>query len=284
MKNKTIKTITCLLAGLTLTSCGIGDSSGGKPTSAPFCAIRSNADNPRCADILSRATAITWLQSFASPLPNTASQARSSTSFLRVNEDGTINTSGVNVNFADGRARTLTRDGDIQDGVIFYKGTPNGSNAEHFFAGILPTTDLGPPVPRTEPEATWTGSYRRAGNAVVNDVNFNIDFNDRTINARVPLDGNNDINIDDFDTLRVRASIGGSNIGGGSGLAFNLGFNSRGVIDGTVSAIYVRTFDSASASGLIGQDGLVGVFVDSSTGQEGLQNFYGGFWAEPDNN
>ncbi len=275
MKNQTCKGLIASLSILTMTACGIGSSSGGKPTSAPFCSIRSNADNPRCTAILSRATAITWLQSFASPLPNTASQANNGTSFLRVNEDGTINTSGVNVNFADGRARILTRDGDIQDGVIFYKGTPNGGTTEQFFAGILPTTDLGPPLARNQPTANWTGAYRRAGTAIMNDVSFEINFEDREIYARADFASSNDI--DELGRLAARASREGS----ARLLIFNLDFNARGVIDGTVRMTLGPVVDTASATGLIGQDGLVGAFVDSSTGQIGLQNFYGGFWAEP---
>ncbi len=276
MKNQITKIIPCLVAGFILSACvGAVNIGGGSPTSAPFCSIRSNADNPRCTTILSQASAITWLQSFASPLPNTASQANNSTSFLRVNEDGTINESGVNVTFADGRARILTRDGDIQDGVIFYKGTPNGGATEHFFAGILPTTNLGLPVPQTEPEATWTGSYQRAGTGIVNDVSFDIDFDDRTINASADFAESNDI--DELGRLRARASREGTS----RLLIFNLDFNARGVIDGTVRMTFGPVVDTASATGLIGQDGLVGAFVDSSTGQIGLQNFYGGFWAEP---
>ena len=252
-----------------------------------FCGIRGNAGDSRCATILGRTNMATWLQSFVVPLRSTAAEANNVTSFLRVGADNTINTTGIAINSAD--AKTLTRAGDLNDGVLFFKGKPNGSNTEHFFAGILPTTDLGPPVPATEPEATWTGSYRRGNTAIVNDVSFVIDFENRTIDARAPFAESNDIDrldllLEEVRTRQIRASVGGpqSMTDTSRLLIFDLNFTPSGVIDGIVLFYYTRTVDRANATGLIGQDGLVGVFVDSSVGFfPQLQNFYGGFWAEP---
>ena len=158
-------------------------------TRQSFCGIRTNAGDDRCATILGRTNMATWLQSYIIPLPATATGASNGTSFLRISADSMVDTTGVTINFTDGKPRTLTRDGDSNDGVLYYKATLDGSNTEHFFAGILPTTDLGLPVPQNEPDATWTGSYQRAGNGIVNNVSFAIDFENRTIDARVPLLG-----------------------------------------------------------------------------------------------
>ncbi len=247
-----------------------------------FCGIRANAGDNRCTTILSQTNMATWLQSFTLPLRTKAAEENNETSFLRVGADNTIDTTGIAVSSTD--AKMLTRAGDSNDGVQFFKGTPSGSNTEHFFAGILPTTDLGLPVPQNEPDATWTGSYRRGNTATFNDVSFDIDFSNRTIEARAGFAESNDVNISNLDVLKARESGGGCDCSSNR-FAFNLGFNSSGVIDGTVSISYGGiTIDSADATGLIGQDGLVGAFVDATTGQVGLQNFYGGFWAEPDNN
>ncbi len=243
-----------------------------------FCGIRANAGDSRCATILGRTNMATWLQSYIIPLPATAVGASNGTSFLRISADSMVDTTGVTINFTDGKPRTLTRDGDSNDGVLYYKATPNGSNTEHFFAGILPTTDLGLPVPQNEPDATWTGSYRRGNTAIVNDVSFDIDFENRTINASAPFAESNDFNPSNLNTLRTRSAVSG---GYSKLITFNLNFTPSGVIEGTASMSFGEVVDSADATGLIGQDGLIGAFVDSTTGQDGLQNFYGGFWAEP---
>ncbi len=250
-----------------------------------FCGIRANADDSRCATILGRTNIATWLQGFSIPL--LIPWANNETSFLRISADGTIDTTGIAINSAD--AKTLTRAGDSNDGVLYYKGTPDGETIEQFFAGILPTTDLGLPVPATEPSATWTGSYRRSNTAIVNNVSFHIDFENRTIDARAPFAESNDIDrldllLEEVKIRQIRASIGGPQPMTDTSrlLIFDLNFTPSGVIDGIVLFYYTRTIDRANASGLIGQDGLVGVFVDSEVGFfPQLQNFYGGFWAEP---
>ncbi len=251
-----------------------------------FCGIRANAGDSRCTTILGRTNTATWLQGFSIPLL-TPARTSNETSFLRISADGTIDTTGIAINSAD--AKTLTRAGDSNDGVLYYKGTPDGGTIEQFFAGILPTTDLGLPVPATEPEATWTGSYRRGNTAIVNDVSFDINFEDRTIDARAPFAESNDIDrldsfLEEVKIRQIRASIGGPQPMTDTSrlLIFDLNFTPNGVIDGIVSFYYTRTVDRANATGLIGQDGLVGVFVDADVGYfPQLQNFYGGFWAEP---
>ena len=243
-----------------------------------FCGIRANAGDTRCTTILGRTNMATWLQSFLIPLRTKAAEENNETSFLRVRADGTIDTTGIAISSTD--AKELTRASDSNDGVQFFKGTPDGGRTEQFFAGILPTTDLGLPVPQNEPDATWTGSYQRAGTGIVNNVSFAIDFENRTIDASADFANSNDINPANLNTLIRNANQrGDENV---RLLIFDLDFTPNGVIGGTVSFYYSEsTVDSADATGLIGQDGLVGAFVDSTTGASGLQNFYGGFWAEP---
>ena len=250
-------------------------------TRQSFCGIRANAGDTRCTTILGQTNMATWLQSFIIPLRTKAAEENNETSFLRVSADGTIDTTGIAVSSTD--AKELTRAGDSNDGVQFFKGTPDGGTAEQFFAGILPTTDLGLPVPQTESDATWTGSYQRAGTGIVNDVSFDIDFENRTINASANLAESNDFdNLSRLESTRLESSRRRQRYLPTGQLEFNLNFTASGVIDGAVVATYGGSgVDSASATGLIGQDGLVGAFVDATTGQTGLQNFYGGFWAEP---
>ncbi len=247
-----------------------------------FCGIRTNAGDTRCTTILGRTNMATWLQSFIIPLRAKVAEENNQTSFLRVRADGTIDTTGIAISSTD--AKELTRAGDKNDGVQFFKGTPDRGTAEQFFAGILPTTDLGLPVPQTEPNATWTGSYQRAGTGIVNDVSFDIDFENRKIDASANLADSNDFdNLSGLESTRRTLSQrrGFAFVASGE-LKFNLNFTASGVIDGTVVTTYGESaVDSADATGLIGQDGLVGAFVDATTGARGLQNFYGGFWAEP---
>ena len=134
------------------------------------------------------------------------------------------------------------------DGFIFISGY-NGANHQAF-VGIRPTTNLGAPLTVRPTIAAWSGSYYDSIAAVSTNATFDIDFSNRSISA--------------------------------SGIAntvtnpptFNLGFNNVGVITGTVTKNSIE----ATARGLIGQQGLVGVFVDTSPAAGPV--FHGGFVAD----
>ena len=149
----------------------------------------------------------------------------------------------------------LTRAGDNMDGVRYFRGRLGNSGNARYFAGILPTTNLGAPLTAQPTNAVWPGSYSERDTAAVS-VDFNIDFTNRRITTEHEL-------------------VAGS-------LSFSLGFSDSGVISGAVLehdlGLDTRIVDSRVATGLIGTDGLVGVFINASDSQAGVR-YLGGFVA-----
>ncbi len=158
----------------------------------------------------------------------------------------------------------LTRAGDDADGVQYFRGRLGNSGNERTFAGILPTTNLGAPLTAQPTTAVWPGTYSERGSTAAS-IDFNIDFINRRITATTE------------DTLSVAI------------LRFNLGFSDSGVISGQVLEHISVGLDtgiggSRVATGLIGTEGLVGVFIDNLNSQLGLR-YVGGFVANnPDTN
>ena len=150
---------------------------------------------------------------------------------------------------------------NMDDGFQYFQGEFGGSNTLNF-AGILPTTNLGAPLTAQPTTAAWPGSYSERGRTPVS-LNFNIDFANRRITAEhEPSEG--------------------------ASLRFNLGFSDSGVISGLVLehdfGLDTGIFASRVATGLIGTEGLVGVFINATTSQAGVR-YLGGFVADnPDTN
>ena len=150
---------------------------------------------------------------------------------------------------------------NMDDGFQYFQGEFGGSNTLNF-AGILPTTNLGAPLTAQPTTAAWPGSYSERGRTPVS-LNFNIDFANRRITAEhEPSEG--------------------------ASLRFNLGFSDSGVISGLVLehdfGLDTGIFASRVATGLIGTEGLVGVFINATTSQAGVR-YLGGFVANnPDTN
>ena len=206
-----------------------------------------------------------WLASFgASPPPATRAAANPGTNtfggFLNL-ADGVrdISNAGLTSPNADTH---LTLDGDGENGMhgVVYRAGRNGTNQQAFVA-VLPTTNLGAPLTQASGTATWLGTYYNS--SLVRDENnipFLIDFGAKTI------------------TASRLVSLGPSNIT----TTFALNFTpATGVITGTVS----EGSTPATARGLIGEKGLVGVYVDTRTGRPGGSGVvYGGFVADNPNN
>ncbi|MCA8834780.1 MAG: hypothetical protein K8953_06790, partial [Proteobacteria bacterium] len=156
---------------------------------------------------------------------------------LKTESGGSIDSASVNFNRNAG--------GHI-DGVV-YIGGYNGTNHQAF-VGIRPSTNLGLPLIEQPASAAWNGTYYDSTHASVSNViTFDIDFSNRDINT--------------------------SGIAVVSPPVFDLGFTDAGVITGTVT----KNGNEATARGLIGEQGLVGVYVDTSPGAGPV--FYGGFVA-----
>ena len=157
---------------------------------------------------------------------------------LKTESGGSIDSASVNFN---------RNNSGFIDGVV-YIGGYNGTNHQAF-VGIRPGTNLGAPLIEQPASAAWNGNYYDSTHASVSNViTFNIDFSNRDINT--------------------------SGIAVVSPPAFSLEFNNAGVITGTVT----KNGNEATARGLIGEQGLVGVYVDTSPPTAGPV-FYGGFVA-----
>ncbi|MGU9963673.1 MAG: hypothetical protein ACNYPD_06145 [Candidatus Halichondribacter symbioticus] len=220
-----------------------------------------------------------WLEDFgASPPPTTiatsATEAKVFGGFLNLADGATTidaatfdssgfatvltarpaSETGFNAPVPTASALPLTRDGDAMDGVVYIGGY--NFNNHQAFVGLLSTTNLGTPFPISDTMATWRGKYYSSANSAVasSPVDFLIDFSDEQ-----KIDGR------DVST---------------NALIFELRFTDAGVISGTAR----DSTNTATASGLIGRQGLVGVFVDDTPEQIGqIPVLYGGFVADNPN-
>ena len=149
---------------------------------------------------------------------------------------------------------------NMDDGFQHFSGEFGGSSTLHF-AGILPTTNLGAPLTAQPTNAVWPG-FIFNGAAPLDDIDFNIDFASRRITAQY---------------ARPVASF-----------TFNLRFSDSGVISGQVLehdlVLTSPVLGFAHATGLIGTEGLVGVYFDSVEDPTAT-DIFGGFVANnPDTN
>ncbi len=153
--------------------------------------------------------------------------------------------------------RGATRAGDNMDGFRYFAGQFGGTGNTVYFAGILPTTNLGAPLSAPPTTTAWPGTYS-VGGSEDTAITFDINFANRSITAL-------------------------NNPGGIIAVRFNLGFSDSGVISGVVSQHLGATGNEnisglAIVTGLIGTEGLVGVFTEDDSYPS--NGFHGGFVAD----
>ena len=200
---------------------------------------------------------------------------------------------------------TDSRAGDENDGWQAFYGKlasdPQGDNV--YFAGILPTTDLGPPLITAPAITTWPGTFKFGEQA--GEVIFEIDFASRTIDGQGITQHEIDSNADRQqkhitdsiaqDSTLTESDITALIIPRREFIRFSLGFSETGTVFGSIlrnsnpegqdpfygDNISVRGY--YQATGLIGQEGLVGAALMSKDGF--IANApYGGFVADNPNN
>ena len=153
--------------------------------------------------------------------------------------------------------------GNVADGVVFVAGqyTPTGCVRQdcaihRYYAGLLPSTDLGEPLTAAPAQGTWKGQIQSVGDVVLDsafDINFtfNTTTNGGTIAAYV-VDGTNALRIDGvFDDQGV---VTGSTQWGSVGQNRQVSNPSGGLIS------------PGTLRGLIGQEGAVAAFISEQTG------------------
>ncbi len=202
-----------------------------------------------------------WLREFFKPPPATRAASSAGTDtfggFLNLASDvRAISETGFGAPTVTKGILTLDGDGtDGMHGVVYLGGANATNNNRQAFVAVLPTTNLGAPLVSPPTTTTWPGKYHNLTFGNAQEIPFVIDFSGKSITAT---------HIDD-----TTASTD-----------FDLKFNRVGVITGTVTR-----GTTATAQGLIGTNGLVGVFVDTRTGRPaGDSVLFGGFIADnPDN-
>ncbi len=228
-----------------------------------FCSMHANAENIACAgNIPKKATTASWLAGFYKEngfIPQTEpdtirlqSQFLQSTANRLDTGDVAVPRSGsLNLNTATFDGMRL--DGDVADGVAFFE----GSNGRYFayYAGILSGTDLGAPVTETEGTANWYGQLKT--------IFFRTDFT-----LKINFGAGSRVGTADIFIHKPYSSVPGN--------LLKTEFDSDGVIYGTNNA-GVPLNNYVKITGLIGQEGAVGVFLERS-------NFVGGFVASPSKN
>ena len=176
---------------------------------------------------------------------------------------------------------TDSRSGDENDGWQAFYGKlasdPQGDNV--YFAGILPTTDLGAPLIEAPVITTWPGTFKFGGQA--GQVDFEIDFASRTIDGNgISTRAQQDIDAGQKNPEFIRFSLGFSETGTVFGsILRNLNPEGQDAFYGDNTGVggYYQ------ATGLIGQEGLVGAVIMSKDGFIANKP-YGGFVADNPNN
>ena len=151
-------------------------------------------------------------------------------------------------------------EGDNPNGVTYVVGTINvaGDTVAESFVGLLPSTNLGAPLPigMGQPASVeWKGRYYLGLTNATNDIDFDIDFEDGKITTDPDTQG----------PITTR---------------FALDFTATGVITGNVVIAIGNATNTAEARGLIGEQGLVGGFANTAGGGRG-GDLFGGFVAAP---
>ncbi len=250
-----MKPIYILIIAAMLTACGSGteDSKNNNTSNA-------SRNYTPMEDIVE----ITDLPDY-STLPDTvAGLAGLNRGFLFGTSDNSLNTEGIsNPALAYGRRNIDEESDGYNDGYVY---TNFGS---HFVVAILPTTNLGAPLPVGQGQPTdvvWKGTY-----SVSN------------LSANAPL-----TLIINLETGRITGSADGS----ASNFILNGGFDSRGILTGNFSTSVTNGSRSIAGpiTGLVGEQGIVGILhgENSLTGKHntlGTPAFVaGGFVADNPNN
>ncbi len=213
------------------------------------------------------------------------------TNYLRHLRDSTGDTlhlnSGATVNFLSPQINNLNlgvpfagnrRTGDTRDGVFFFRGRAchyiNGAyssspssrttctsfshpSSTRHFAGIIPSTNLGPVLDQTRGSAIWHGkiaSILTTDGYFERNFQLNVNYGAKSISASVPFA---------YNYYPYTYNINGT-------------YNANGVIRGTVTSVGGA---SAVLQGLIGRDGAVGAFVTTNATQANA-DYAGGFVAQ----
>ncbi len=181
--------------------------------------------------------------------------------------DGTVASgSPVTITFANASYGGDSFNGDGKDGVQLFTNPTNGA-VTNVYAGILTTTNLGAPLDATTAAAVWEGrlfSSLVTGAPAYEVADFRpyIDFNESSMDATITGVTQSD------GTALARSVV----------YSFYAEFDTRGVIDGTITRSSRGRASTGELTGLIGAEGAVGAFISDPNARV---SYAGGFVARP---
>ncbi len=254
-------------------SCVFGSYTQARDNRIDFCLQDANRDHALCTKLYSQATSLVWAKSFRF-LPGKIPQAKDGIgTFLRgfryhistgdAADESDRPPTSYTLNLAHG-AGNANLGGDADDGVGYFQYTPNYTpdytaedHPPRYYAGLLSNTDLGVPlgVPAEggEVRATWAGLLGATNLQSPLDIEFDIDFVNKTFGGTT-----------------------GGNAGNTAHYTIDSTFNATGVIQGSIVLARDSADRTGRVTGLIGEQGAVGAFI--SDGIEG-DGYAGGFVA-----
>ncbi len=260
-------------------------------TSATDCAAPWNQDHEDCT-----VSTKIWLDDFASPIKSIGATNGADNGFVEFGTNGFNNAEGNLIFTGDPKRGKLNLKADVtQDdgstvnetigGVLFYRDLHMASSSYLYYAGIKSGTNLGRPLTDALVGASWSngsdtwtgGNFKAVGgtntyNTNKDDFELTVTFGGVTdagkvgsISALVNLQGTEHYRIDGkFDRKGVITGTVTYGLFNASN-EFAAPYTGLGSIDGTLS-------------GLIGDQGAVGVFVsDTNRDSYGIYGFAGGF-------
>ncbi len=201
------------------------------------------------------------------PTYPTKPNAETSTRFLTATETGLNIT---DIQFQGSATRTILNphfigrrglDSDNPDGFAYFVTTSANLNPIGY-VGILPTTNLGAPLPSTTANAVWAGHFSVAGSNNI-ATNYFVDFTNGKFGFSNAAEDDTDGTLTvSTATYTMNAHFGSHN---------DASSYSAGRMGGTIGISDVATTASATIVGLIGAEGAVGVFTQAvaATGYTG---------------
>ena len=244
------------------------------PALIQFCNNQANADHDSCR---------------VASEPQIGSYGTYYKQFLQGTADG-LNTGSLRASDSDATAPVvhILKLSDSDNGVAFFAGIAPKTEQRsyyyyHFYAGILPDSNLGAPITQTSGTAVWQGTF-----SVINS--------DTLASGAFRTDTDFELEID-FAEGRLSASINGvenngveknKNLDSGRPWAYTdyrlSGFFADGKIEAELEVTEFQEEGSDDESevslsrvrGLIGQDGAIGAFIGGLRG-----SYSGGFVASP---
>ncbi|MCA8835336.1 MAG: hypothetical protein K8953_09660, partial [Proteobacteria bacterium] len=173
---------------------------------------------------------------------------------------------------------TIRNDIEFDGGFAYFSITDDDSETKfYYYAGILADTDLGRPRTDTAGAVSWTGQFSEHASRLSADtddfIKFHIDFGAGRLQFRNTADnGGNGTLTRGIYTYTLNARFG-------NGFAdVNNNIITTGQLGGQVRRSTGLQNDPdkfAPISGLIGEKGVIGAFVDTTD----RSHFAGGFWA-----